>query len=235
MRIKITESQLSNLLLIKENDDNCHETNDFLVGCYDIITKGDFSFKYIESNKGNNGCYIEFNKVINDYKMTLWLYEDKFMELHIKTPKNKIYIYTAEHVNLIGGEIKISNFYDMTDSKKNIKTEIYTWDDLITSLRRLIDSKKEKTTISESELLEDIKKLEDLLSYNVDDDDFKKITTIVRKYMKNKEDFCKLRSKYFTKTRDYIYEEIVSVGISTQSLVTEFHKELDKMPSCEKL
>lgn len=235
MRIKITESQLSNLLLIKENDDNCHETNDFLVGCYSIITTGNFAFTARDSKNEDGLCYLKFDKEINKYKMTLWLYEDNFMELHIKTPEDKTFKYTTDDVNLSGSEIKISNFRDITDKPSKKMSKIDSWGKLIEWLKSVIKSvEKENPTITNTELLQDIKKLEDLLSYNVDDDDFKKIITIVRKYMKNKEDFCRLRREYKIEYGDNLYEEIISVSIGTQSLVRRFHQELSDMGACDK-
>jgi hypothetical protein len=227
MKIKITENQLKNLFLIKEQNGECYLNSDFLKGCKEIVEKD--GYKY-ESSKINGGiCYITFNKKIGDFNITIFLYDDNFMEIHVKT-QNKFTKFTTTDVKLSGASIKISNFHEVKGEKSKLLSKVTSWDLFNKFITDVTNNSNRVNNILDFE--GDIKKIEDLLSYNVDDEDFNEITTIVRKYMNNKEDFCKLRKEYELEYGDNLYVEIIDVSISTQSLVRRFHVELDKMGKC---
>lgn len=233
MKIKITENQLKNLFLIKEQNEECYLKSDFLKGCKEIISTGDFKFTFKKSKSNEYGCFINFHKKLNNYEMFLSIFEDGYMLLKLKPDQSEEEIYATNNVQLNNNKITISKFYHKSDQQGKSKImKIYSWDDLKKWLKSIVEmDNEEKQTLP---FADDISKLKDLLSWNVDDDDFKKITTIVRKYMNNKEDFCKLRQEYYDKYGDWLYEEITGVSISTQSLVKEFHIELHNMGKCDK-
>jgi hypothetical protein len=233
MKIKITENQLKNLFLIKEQNEECYLKSDFLKGCKEIIEKD--GYRFVSSEMDGNICLITFNKKIGNYNIIIYLYDDNYMQLNVTQDKdNSVTTFTTDDVELSGTSIKISNFRLVEGEKNILYRKITSWNILNDFL---IDSSTKKEGSNTNNTLDfegDIEKLEDLLSYNVDDEDFKQITTIVRKYMNNKEDFCKLRQEYYYEYGDKLYEEITDVSISTQSLVRKFHEELGKMGKCNK-
>ena len=227
MKIRITETQLKTLFLVEEQNEMCYKDHEFLLGAINIIKNDDYEL--LKSEESNYGCKITFRKKIGEYNTTIEIFWDGFIEVINDHPKKDRVVYTSGDVRLKSkDELSINNFAKISkDGKGGSPLKLVnSWTNLNNFLNEM--GTKKSPTSNENNIKEDVKELEDLLLWNVDDNDFIKIDKILRKYLSNKKSFCALGYEYYLQTGDELYEEIGDVGIGDQRLVRELVSDISE-------
>jgi len=223
MRLIITESQLERLFLLEQNEDN-YCTRDKFKPLFHVknklIENGIAENEITEDREYKNICRVKFSFPKNKNNWVS-LYEDGIISL-LKTYEQPRYNestksntksiqYTGKFNVNRSGDVNFVSFWQTSftnDKGEKIKTQ-NNFSDVIKSIKDLIDifnkpfenyTEKKPTNMSN-----DIDKIKEFLSGDVEDDDLNGIEEVIKKWENS---FCELYSGYNKLTGDNLFNEI---------------------------